>query len=75
MSDGNSTTISFPPESKFTRWEPLPSELRWLSTLGRLQQGVKELQMAWRCREDGRIEWRTIPLHVVSEEDFTGTGR
>lgn len=64
------TTIHFMPEGKVTTWEPLPSELRWVSTLDRLWQGVKELQMAWRCREDGRIEWRTIPLRVLSETEF-----
>ena len=69
MSDN--TDISFPvPEGKISSWEPLPSELRWLSSRGRLEQGIKVLQMAWRCREDGRIEWRTIPLHIVSEQEF-----
>lgn len=68
------TDISFSAlEGKITSWEPLPSELRWLSSRGRLEQGIKALQMAWRCREDGRIEWRTIPLHIVSEEEFSAS--
>jgi hypothetical protein len=28
------------------------------------------LQRAWQCVEDGRIEWRTIPTHVVSAEEY-----
>ena len=68
MSDKSTSVWLDDATSEF--WEPLPSELRWISTLGRLRQGVRELQMAWRSRRDGRIEWRTIPLHVVSDQEF-----
>lgn len=59
-----------PPESKVSHWEPL-HEMRMATSLGRLRQGIMTLQVAWRCVEDGRIEWRNVPMHVLSEEDYT----
>lgn len=59
------------PVATGTIWEPMPHHLRLINTPGRMSQGVMPvLQMAWRCREDGRIEWRTIPLHILSEHEF-----
>lgn len=55
-----------------TTWEPIPHRLRWINTIGRVRQGVMTvLQMAWRCREDGRIEWRAIPHCIVNEDEYS----
>lgn len=57
-------------EGKVSHWEELP-DFRWITSLGRLRQGIMTLQRAWRCREDGRIEWRCIPMQVISEEEYS----
>lgn len=59
-------------EGKVTTWEPL-SDMRMATSLNRLRQGIMTLQVAWRCREDGRIEWRNVPMHVLTEEEYATT--
>ena len=50
------------------RWQAT-GELRWFAE--RPDQPVK-LQQAFLCLEDGRVDWREIPL-VVAQPGSTGT--
>ena len=59
-------------EKLITTWDPL-HDVRMATSLNRLRLGIVTLQVAWRCREDGRIEWRNVPMHVLTEEEYTTT--
>lgn len=72
MSEPTTITIKDLPE--YSTWESL-NEFRWISTPGRLEQGVKLLQQADRCLQDGRIKWRRIGLHLVSDDEFNEASR
>jgi len=55
--------------NKSTFWEPLP-DLRQIMAVQNPQTLGPMLQRAWRCREDGRIEWRRVPIHIVTVAEF-----
>lgn len=67
MSD---TDIKYAPNEKITRTlEPLP-DFRFITAVQAHQQFGPALQRAWRCREDGTIEWRTVPTHIMSVAEY-----
>lgn len=58
------------PDEKSRRWQELP-DFRFIMAVQGQQTLGPALQRAWRCMEDGAIEWRTIPTHMVSVADYT----
>lgn len=50
-------------------WRELPDFRFIVATQGPQTLGPA-LQRAWQCIEDGAIEWRTVPTHRVSVNEY-----
>jgi len=56
-------------EGKVRSIEPL-GEFRMIGAIQHPQILGPTLQQAWRCKEDGAIEWRSVPIQWLSVAEY-----
>ena len=68
--DAKITVAPFDPTTLITGWQPTP-ELRWIVP-NVTNAAMPKLQQRWIERFSGQTDWRTVPLEVVSSQEFFG---
>jgi hypothetical protein len=61
--------VEFAFEGKVRSLEPLGA-FRMIAAHQHPQTLGPTLQEAWRCREDGKIEWRTVPTQWLTVAEY-----
>ena len=56
-------------EGKVRSIEPL-GEFRMIGAIQHPQILGPTLQQAWRCKEDGKIEWHSVPIHWLNIDEY-----